>query len=260
MAHTFVTIPSKENTMNRLKPLSLSQLTVSQLRNIAIQTMLITKTLVETDPHIKKQHEVMTKSSDTIDQIYTHSKVNEKTEELDQADNVQDDVLTGIRDYAKGLISLKRFNTDTAEAAEKIVNHMESYGPELFYGGYKKQSDLVPTFVKAMRNEEFAPLVETAGISHLIDGLDISSKRVIELYQEKLQASTKPDSTLTEEKKVLRYRINGLLTYLDLNITDGVEAFVPMETPLNELITDAMTEIRAKQTRKESKGTETEEN
>lgn len=242
--------------MNKLKPLSQSLLSASQLQRIATQTMIITQPLVESDPFIKKQHEELTESSNNIDKIYAYSSINKKTEELLEADDMMDNIITGIRDYLKGLISLHLFEPAKASAAETILEHMDSYGPKLFYGGYEKQAALIPAFVKSVKDEEFAPMLTTAGIAHLIDGLDLSSQKVIRLYQEKLQASQRPDSTMAEEKKILRYRINGLLSYLDVNIVDQVDAFVPMETPLNELITDVMGQLRAKQTRKEKSETE----
>lgn len=246
--------------MNKLKPLSQSLLSASQLQFIAIQTMDITKSLAEIDPYIKKQHDSMNESNSTIEKIYAYSRINEKTAELASADDMQDDVLFGIRDYLKGLIALARFDTGKSEAAKKILSHMESYGHGLFYGGHEKQAALIPAFISSLKTPEFAPSVEKATISHLIDGLTMAQKSVHDLYHEKLQANNKPDSTLTEEKKALRYRINSLFTYLDTNINDGVEGFTSLETPLNLLITDVMGQFRAQQTRKEHSETVVEEN
>lgn len=44
------------------------------------------------------------------------------------------------------------------------------------------------------------------------------------------------------------------------DFVDGVEVSLPMETPLNELITDVMVQVRAKQTRKENSEPEVVEN
>ncbi len=236
--------------MSSLKSLPSSLLTTSQLKNIAIQTMKLTESFIESNDFINDQHVAMGKSITMIDKIHAYSQVNKKTEDFTRADDVLDDVLTGIRDYLKGAVSLRRFDQNKGDAAERIIHHMESYGKELFYGSYDKQADLVPSFVKSVR-EQYAEDLETAVMAHLIDGLSLASEAVINLYNEKLGAQKKPESTMADEKKVIRYRIDGLLSYLDVRITDAIEAYVPLQETLNELITEVMTHVRANQTRKE---------
>ncbi len=53
-------------------------------------------------------------------------------------------------------------------------------------------------------------------------------------------------------RQELKYRIAGLLPYLEMNITNEVEGFVAIQTQLNEQIVDVMGKIRSRKTRKEN--------
>lgn len=237
--------------MSSLKALPSSRLSTSQLKNVAIQTMKLTESLLESDDFIQDQHTAMNASIVDMDQIHAYSQVNSKTKDLAQANVVLDDCLTGTRDYLKGAIALRRFDCIKADAAENILHHMESYGRGLIYGGYNEQADLVPAFIKSVK-ELYAEDLETAVAAHLIEGTKMAIESVIKMYGEKLESQEKPDTTMGKIKKELRYRIDGLLSNLDRRITDKKEGYVTLQEPINELITEVMTQVRAQQTRKEN--------
>lgn len=239
--------------MNLLKPVSQSQFSTTLLQFFAMKTMGLIAPLTESDAYLQNQKVAIEGATSAIDTLLAHSKVNEKTAELAEEDDVQDEILIGIRDYLKGIIGLRQFDAVKADASEKILQKMNSYGADLLYGGYEKQAALVPSFLNSMKEPLFATAIELVGIGHLIEGLTTSHDKVTVLYQEKLKATVKPDTTMREEKKIIRYRLDLLLSYIEGNLADGVSAFTALEDPMNELITDVMSQYRAQQTRKENK-------
>ncbi len=238
--------------MKCLKPLSQSMLTTGQLHYFALQAMGIIDPLVESDDFVKKQNTALKVAVEKMEKILSHSRINEKTEEHATADELMDKILIGLRDFLQGLLSLRIFDTGKADAAEKVLNQMEELGHDLIHGGYEKQLPLVNTFINSMATAPFQVYVEAAGVAHLIEALKNSYEKVQKLSQEKMEASEKPDSTMADEKKELRYRIDGLLSYMDRNLHDGVAEFSPIELKMNQLISDVMGQLRANQTRKQN--------
>lgn len=236
--------------MRKLKSLSYSKLSTTQLHFFATSLLGIIEPIHKNDQLLQKQYTIIRKTCDAIQELLSFSKKNEKTNDLLEADALQDEVLRGIREYLKGLIALRHFNKAKAIASESILNHFRSFGREMLYGGYDKQAALIPSFIKSIKGPDFSPIVETTGITHLIDELEQNHKKVQTLYSEKLQVKVRPNTSIKKEKRVLQYRIGLLLPYLEMNLADEIPAFAPIKTPLNELITDVMRQYQTKQTRK----------
>lgn len=90
---------------------------------------------------------------------------------------------------------------------------------------------------------------EVSGTAPMWSALDSLNNSLREQLELRLNEGNLPTTT-REQRKILTYRINNLLTYIGSNITDGIDGFSDVQTPINELITDVMSVMRSRRTRK----------
>lgn len=242
--------------MRILKPLSHSKLSTTQIHFFTLNLLDFIAPFREKDPLLNNQYKVLERSCDAIGTLLSLSRKNAKTKELLDTDNRQDQLLRGIRDYLKGLCAISQFDKERAVASEKVLKIIQSFGRDLFYGSYTKQAALISSFIHTMREPAWHPVLESAGITHMINELEETYTRVQNIHIEKLEAAVRPNTSIKKEKRVLQYRISLLLPYLEIHLADRNEAYLALEEPLNNLITDVMKQYHAKISRKNKQETD----
>jgi len=238
--------------MKQLKQLSHSRLTTSQLQFFSLQAMGLIAPLLEKSPFLSRQHDELQGSIDSIESLTGLSRKESGTEELSEADNYQDQILMAIRDTCKAKAAAEWHNKAAAESGIIVLSIMNEFGKDLIYGNYDQQSVAVPSFIKKMTEIENVEHAQKTETSNFIAALKPAHETFKDLYTKKLIGTESPVTSITEEKKNLRYRLDGLLSYLDVQIADGVEEYSAVKTPMNQLITEVMSQVKANLTRNEN--------
>ncbi len=234
--------------MKQLKPISLSQLTTTELQYFTLRTLGLVQPIVEPDSFPHRQTTRLNDNTDSVELLTGLSKKNEVTLTLNSADDIQDSILLGVRDTCKAKVATRRFHARAADSAENVLAIMDEYGKNLIYGNFDEQCTAIPSFLTKMATPENVENAKNAGILQYIEALQPAHDEFRSLLKEKLTNKKKPLVKLTDVKKDMRYRLEGLLGYLDLQIADEVVSFTDLKAPMNLLITDVMAQMRTRVT------------
>ena len=238
--------------MNHLKALSLSQLTTSELLSGSKNIVAITESLMATDPYISRQVGGLNGAITSLADIDNEERTNEHTQAIRTLDAEVDILLPLIEDDLKGTIKKAVFNPDSALSAEALLLLFNKRDrTKLIYGSYVDQGREINALFAELFAPEYATHLSIAGIEPMTSKLNSTYSQLQGLLNERLNQGNF-ETTQKEQKRVLRYRLDKLLSYLEANVHDNIDGFSVIETPVNELITDIMADYRARQTRKEN--------
>ncbi len=232
--------------MKQLKPLSISQLSTAELQYLTLQTTRLIENLIAIDVFANKQYTCLQSGTDRVEALTGLSLKNDATLTLNSSDDIQDSILIGVRETCKAKIATSHFDEDGAKSAEQILDVMGEYGKSLIYGTYEEQCVAIPSFITQMSTAENEVLSEKTGVKLFIDALIPAHDEFTTLLNQKLTNTSKPMVNLTDTKKEIRYRLEGLLTYIDLQIADDVAECAALRIPLNLLITEVMAQMKTR--------------
>lgn len=230
--------------MNRLKSITLSRLSTSQLQYFTKKILDILSHFTYSEEYIRRQYEALVEASKKLEELQQQTTSNKKSQELTLLDDEQDSILIGIREHCKGRIALRRFCQKSAEACETILIQMNEYGRDLIYGNYEKQCVAIPSFLSRMESGTLAQTVVDAGVTPYFDTLKEVHKNFHDLYLEQLDFVEKPTPSSVEEKKKIRYRLDSVLLHIDNHLYDETGLYDGLEIFINKLITEVMQLIK----------------
>ncbi len=237
--------------MSALQELPFTRLTTVELRGLSSQTVSLMTPFVETHPYIARQVGVINLALDEITLIDTVPSGSELTEEITLTDGSIDSTLPLCRDTLEAQSKMGKFFAKKAEASAILLALFEKRDRTLYHGGYVAQGEQLKTLFLELFSEEHAEARQVSGLSAIFDTLKTDFDQLNVLLEARLNDGKAP-STLKEQKATLRYRLNSLFTHIDTNCVDKVEGFETIDQPLNEMITTAVAQIRARATRKEN--------
>ncbi|MCP4298879.1 MAG: hypothetical protein GY786_25140 [Proteobacteria bacterium] len=232
--------------MKQLKAISLSQLSTTELQFFTLQLMGLIEPLSAHNNFCARQFSELKDGTVTVESLTGLSKKNDATLTVNSADDIQDGILVGVRDTCKGKVATRHFDGEAADDAVEILDIMAEYGKPLIYGNYDEQCVAIPSFLTKMALPENVARAERTGVKLFIDALAPAHSEFVNLLNETLTNTNKPVTKLTDAKKEIRYRLDGLLGYIDLQISDEIELFGDLKVPMNLLITDVMAQMRTR--------------
>ncbi len=235
--------------MKQLKQLSHSRLTTTQLQFFSLKAMGLIAPLLEKSPFLTRQHSELKDSTDAIESLTGVSRKKDITEELALADDDQDSILTAIRETCKAKVAASFFDKEGAEAGGRVLDVMDDFGKGLIYGSYEKQASTIPAFITRMAEPQNSEDAQGADVLSFITALEPAHSKFKELYNQKLKESVAPITSVKKESQKIRYRLDALLPFIDAQITDSVEEFTALKGPMNQLISEVMSQVRARKTR-----------
>jgi len=173
------------------------------------------------------------------------------TGEIKHTDDEMDTSLRLVKSMLELNSSMAQYDAPKAQASAHLLAIITRRPKSLFDGNYKEQPVEVSDFLDEIMVQELAEARRVSGVEPLLQTVRQKLIHFKELFAVRGDEKSAP-STVLDQKKILRYRLNAMLTYADNNITDKVEGFAPLEAKLNDLIGSVMTTFRARETRKET--------
>lgn len=235
--------------MNEIEELRMSLLSTNELSKTGESLVSITKPL-HGDVYVDRQNTKITESVDILTTIPSTPQGSDLTESINGVDNEIDRLLPLLENTLKANVEQYAFFQEKAQASSQLL---KVFGlcdrKKLLYGGYADQGAEIAKLFKHILTDELATIRETSGTAPIWMALEKWNEKLKELLELRLNEGKLPTTTKDQRRK-LKFRINNLLTYLNANIVDGVEGFDVVQTPVNELITDVMSAVRARKTRK----------
>jgi hypothetical protein len=238
--------------MEKIQPVSLSQFTTGELQKTSTHLTSLVEPYIEFHPFIARQVNNLIGAVDILVDIDRTVLASEHTDDIQADDGDIDTLIPMIWDNLKNSVEAKSFFSEKGEASEILIKFFENRDrKELIYGGFTNQGKEITALLK----DVFDPSMDANRVASGVEPMLLLLERKFDSLNANLEARLKEGnmpSTQKEQKKILRYRLDNLLTHIDVNIVDGVEGFESLRTPVNELITVIMSEYRARVTRKKS--------
>lgn len=236
--------------MKQLKPISLSQLNTDELFKTGKALLELGKPLEELSDFAERNLYNIRKALLTQAEIDNEELTKEETEEIRDLDGKLDALLPIIESDLQGNVKKAEFYPQKGESSSAILTLFEKRDrKKLFYGGYSAQG----REMEALRAELFTPEFdlhrENSGISELFTALDTTYVELQKHLNNRLSEGNLK-VTLKEIKGEMRYRIEALLSYIDVNINDGIGVYENLTTPINQLITEVMQAYKTRMTLK----------
>ncbi len=239
--------------MSIIQQISLSQFTTKELQKTATVLPSIVNELAETHPYIARNVSHISNAVDILVDIDNTIRGSELSDVIDSDDDELDSLLPLCKDHLETAVkSIKYYPLPAAASVELLKLWNKRDQKELVHGGYSSQGKEVTALLKDI----FHPSQDENRAASGVEPMLLDVKASFESLQKNLEARLNEGnfpSTQKEQKKILRYRLDLLLSYIDGNVTDGINEFEAVKTPVNELITEMMSEYRSRVTRKANK-------
>jgi len=179
-------------------------------------------------------------------------RTSDKTETIGALDDEIDELLLVFISNLESAIKNTRFEPKKAEAAKPLLAIVQKRNRQnLIHGGYIPQGEEIRTLFDDILKPELKELRETAGVEPVLAIIKNNFDQLSTLLDARAGEGNLP-TTQKEQRRILRYRIDKLLSFLDANITDNVDGYAPLKDKVNGFITDLMAKVDAAKTRKES--------
>ncbi len=235
--------------MNTIVSLSLSKLSTGEVHHTVSALSSILDGL-RGDPHIERQLLPIEQANRFAQEIMQAPKASSKTDVINSTDDELDSLLPVIVNSLEVAVAQSAFFPEKADAAERLLTRIALCDKQkLFYGGYGDQAAQLENLLGDLLGETFAAALALSGIAPLVNHLQELHKTLQQLLTERLQEE-KLSSNRREQRKIINYRLDKLIAYLDANITDKVDGFPAVQEPVNELFTEVMALYKGRMTRK----------
>ena len=179
------------------------------------------------------------------------------TPKLSEADQQRDNAYRSLR-YAI-LSASYRPDEKLKSAAVELLDILKRHHSTLYDLGYIAQS----AEMKSLRSEleQNKTTLEQAALQPLMTEMTEAMESFDSLYQEKLDVESGTNLPLVSETRAaLAKQLNLLFGHLEIMLEDEQEGIAELVEKFNEVISDTMTTVRARQTRLENEKDEDELN
>ncbi len=228
----------------------MSQLTTSELLKSGKTLVSITQPLVPTHPFIDRQTVGINDAITNLTNVDNEVRAHEETEEIRRLDGSVDMLIPLIEDDLRGSVKKAAFARAASESAEIILNLFAKRDRQkLIYGSYADQGREADALFAELFSPEYTEHLEKSNIKDMADALLRDYTELQKLLKQRLNEGNYT-TTQKEEKTKLRYRMDKLLSHIDANILDNVDGFAAIETPVNEMVTEIMSDYKKRVTRK----------
>lgn len=171
------------------------------------------------------------------------------TPKLAEADQQRDDAFRALR---YGILSASyRPDENIKSSAGELLDIFKRHNTTLYDLGYVAQS----TEMKSLRSdlEQNRAALKKAAVQPLMTEMTEAMEHFDALYQEKLDVESGINLPLVSETRTaLAKQLNLLFGHVEIMLEDEQEGVTSLVEKFNEVITDTMTTVRARQTRSEN--------
>ncbi len=171
------------------------------------------------------------------------------TARLADADQQRDDAFRSLR---HGILSVTlRADAALRAAGHELLDILRRHNSRLYSLSYVAQSAEMKSLLKEL--EENRTAVKRAALQALLAEMKEAMDRFDTLYQEKVDAeSGKNLPVVKENREKLARQLSLLLDHVAILLDDEEDGVATLVEKLNDIITDTVTVLRARQTRQEN--------
>ncbi len=184
-------------------------------------------------PFVVRQRDGIADAIAKLAQVDNEERTQEHTEEIQSLDASVDMLVPLIEDDLKGTVRKAAFKPAPAKSAKAILGLFAKRDrKKMIYGSYADQGRELGAIFAELFSEPFAEHLNISGIAPMAEKLLADYTELHKLLDDRHNKGNF-STTLKEQKQVLRYRMDKLLSHIDVNIFDEVEGCAALETMMN---------------------------
>jgi hypothetical protein len=183
---------------------------------------------------------------------------NEFTLVLVAKDDNRDDFYWGFRDHITSQTH-NRKSADKQAAAIKLYTFLDDLGFGLASLGFVDETAKLNTLIAKCKTAEYTALIATVGATEWFTDLEAAQIDFETTYNSKTDKEGDENIPfLKDSKKLVKAALKPLLAYVESNVLVNEAVFKPIESQIDEIITDIVTIAHARITRKANEKKEEE--
>ena len=233
-----------------MKKLPLRSLTSNELYTTSGRIVEACKTSPGENEYIATLCALVVKANSDLIKALGKALNSEFTPLLLQKDLGRDNGFIGLRDY----ISSYSHSSDPAKAAagKNLSLIFDAAGNTIYTLGYAAKTAKLNALLTNLNASSAQKDLELIGAVDWFKQLQIAQNEFEKIYKTKIDTESAIDSPIVKDAKEQIYRyLKGLFSYIDINCELQSEKFPPLSDKIDEIITDVLTVIRSRETRKE---------
>lgn len=234
-----------------MKTLPFSLLNSSELYAIASRIVEACKQTNGKDEYLMKLCSYILEANVDLRKGLGRTFNNEFTSVLLVADEKRDGAFLGLRDYIHACCNSGEDAKE--EAAKKLSDLLSAVGNTINRMAYAAETTKMDVLFERLNS---AVAQESLGIIKANDWLERLKARQADfenVYQSKLESDTGIDFPLLKKsRQSITINLKGLLIHIETGCLYDSAQFAAIEEKINEIITDAVTIVRSRGTRKEN--------
>ncbi len=234
-----------------MKTLPFSLLNSSELYAIASRIVEACKQTNGADEHILKLCTHILEANSDLRKGLGRTFNLEFTSVLLVADEKRDGSFIGLRDYIHACCNSG--DDVKEEAANKLSDLLSAVGNTIYRMAYATETTKMDVLFERLNSPAAQ---ESLGIIKATDWLERLKARQADfekVYQSKIESDAGIDFPLIKKtRQSITINLKGLLIYIETGCLYDSAQFSPVEEKINEIITDAVTLVRSRGTRKEN--------
>lgn len=223
--------------MNRVKEISLSVLSTTELHSLADETVAVLSPLVDAHPNIESSLEVIKESLFTLSILQD---IPQGEELSTQIENIEVNLYDSLRQICETLtrnIGMAAYDPGKAGASGRLLELFCQRFPMLFDEYSEESNSEVTDLLGQIFHEDLRRIRSNSGIAHSLESVKLRNSLLEDLraVRDKKQQSASTHAP----RKLLEWHVDSLLTYMDSNSLQNND-FAQMVPPLNDIITSVI--------------------
>ncbi len=238
--------------MVTIKPFHHTKVSNELLTTAARETMAIISSFGEEDPVLIRQKTALAGLTSEMDAAFQRIRISDFTVIKLNLDIRRDKLIVATRSTLNSAVSQGILSPEKADAAQKIIVHMDKMDDDVTKLGYREESAQIRGFLASVAS--LATEQNTTGTTELIAALQATQNEFEAVTTEKtdVETATIEPRNMKDIKKDIVIRLDGLFGHLTLNSLDLPEKYSSTVININKTIDEVMAKAKADSSRSES--------
>lgn len=208
---------------------------------------------VPDDSFISKQNEEIKTLIEELEAAFQRVLTNKHTQGINELDLRRDKLLIALRAALNSAVAQEILSPKRADAARAVLVHLDKMDTQVYKLGHLEESVQINAFLLAVKALDTETLTTSTALP-IITALEETQTEFDALYTTK----TTEDTASQEPRRIshirndMVFRVDGLLTYINVNGVDYPDQYDSVISSMNTLIDEVMAKAKASESRKES--------
>lgn len=209
------------------------------------------------DGFITKQNEELQSYIAELETAFQRVLTHKFTQEINELDIRRDKLLVALRAALNSAIAQEVLSQKKADSAREVLVHMNNMDAKVTNLSLMEESVQINAFLSALKTLA-EDVVTSSTAKPIIAALEETQKEFDKLYKTRSShdETAQDPRRITQIRKDMVFRIEGLLSYINVNGVDYPETYSDVVNSINTLIDEVMAKAKADQTRKENQQVE----